>query len=119
MNYFKNKIFPVLGFLILLTGLFMMFSCDSKEANEPSRKVILTGSFTTMGNSPFIKLVFRTDSGDTYEVDTKEAGKYKNIQGRRMTIEAVATAFTMETADHKIKKKFYRINDIKVTGTQK
>lgn len=117
MNLFINKNFFVRACLFLLLGLFPFFSCYSKEGNEPPVKVMLTGSFTTVGNAPFIKLVFRADSGETYEVDTKEAGRYNELQGRKMIIEAVAIAYTMETADHKIKKKFYRIKEIKVTGS--
>jgi hypothetical protein len=102
--------------LILIISIFLvtLLPISCRETAGTPERLVLEGSFTYVGNSPFAKLVFRCDDGKAYEVDRNEIKSYAGLQGKRLVIEGRVKSIDMRTADLKITRRINILSGIKI-----
>jgi hypothetical protein len=99
--------------LMLLFILLFIFP-DCREKDSVDRSLTLRGRFAAVGGAPFIKLVFRSDDGASYEVAPTEAEKYKNMQGAHLVLEGRVSSLVLKTVDGKYTRKILTLSEIKI-----
>lgn len=97
-----------------MPGLFLCVCLILCGACRDEGEKDLTGHFAVKGNAPLTQLVFVSDDGRIYQLDTRTPGLNNLPQGKRVRVHGRVVKVEMKTADGRITTTRWILKDAKV-----